>query len=678
MKDVTHLNEDPYRWLEDSASPRVQEWLGVQAEVAETYFAATPLRQALKDEFSTLFATTAVGMPVGRNGLYFFTKRAPHEEMPVLYIQEGLHGQPRVLIDPVTLSPDKTAILVGWYPSRDGKRLAYEVSQAGNDQNDIRIMDVTSGMNLLDYISDETYPCFEWWSNDGNGFWYTKRDHRVVLENPTLEAKLYSRLYYHVLGTSPMSDVLVFGEGFERDNRISAITSDDGRYLKVDVYGQDAVSQKRWNEIYVCDMLHESRDFVKVVNRNPGYENTARMHRGVLYIISNDGAPRFQVLSAPIDALLLGQAQPTICVAEGSGTIEDLVLIADALFIGTLENVHSVVRRYDLTGRFEVEIPLPTLGSVTGFTGQREGHEVFFSFQSFAVPNSVYHLDVVTGKVTLFAQTGAGFDTSQIETKQLWCTSKDGTQVPMFVVYKRGLELTGDNPTMLYGYGGFDVSLKPSFMKTIIPFLRRGGVYVIANLRGGGEFGREWHEAGMQYKKQNVFDDFAAAAQFLIASGYTRKERLAIQGGSNGGLLTMATITQHPELVQAAVAAVPVTDMLRYHLFYGGLFWIPDYGDPDDLAMRAYLKGYSPYHAVREGLEYPAVLITTSDSDDRVHPMHSYKMAARLTEANTSKYPIILRVEKKAGHGGASAVSKLIATQADLWAFVCKELGVTE
>ncbi len=670
--------EDNLLWLEDSSSQRVQDWLGIQEGVADAYFASAPLRQVLIHEFSSLFATTAVGMPVGRNGSYFFTKRAPNQEMSVLYIQDGLYGEPRVLIDPATLSLDHTAVLVGWYPSSDGKSLVYEVSQAGNDQNDIRIMDVVTGKNLSDYIGDEAYPCFEWWANDGKGFWYTKRDHRVVMENPTLEAKLYSRLYFHALGTPIASDAMVFGEDLDRDSRIAVSTSDDGKYLKLDVYGQDSASQKSWNEIYLCDTENSPGHFVRVVERKPGYESMARMHRGVFYIITNDGAPRYHVLSVSIEKLLLAQAETTVFIPEGVGTIEQIVLIKDALFVGTLENVHSVVRRYDLDGCFVTEVALPTLGSVTGFSYERDGCELFFSFQSFAVPNSVYRMDLVTEKVALFTQTEAGFDTSRIETKQLWCTSNDGTQVPMFVVHERGLVLSGENPTMLYGYGGFDVSLKPSFMKTIIPFLRRGGVYVIANLRGGGEFGREWHEAGMQYNKQNVFDDFAAAAKHLIACGYTKKERLAIHGGSNGGLLTMATITQHPELVQTAVASVPVTDMLRYHLFHGGMFWIPDYGDPDDPAMCAYLREYSPYHAVREGVSYPSVLIMTSDSDDRVHPMHSYKMAARLEKATVSGRPVILRVERKSGHGGASAVSKLVTTQADLWAFVCKELGVTE
>lgn len=677
MKDAHKRTEDPFRWLE-SDSERVRGWLDGEAEIAGEYFATAPLRTTLASEFSSLFATTAVGMPVSRNGSYFFTKRAPHEEMSVLYVQDGLSGTPRILIDPMTLSPDHTAVLVGWYPSRDGKLLVYEVSQSGNDQNNIRVMDVATGKDLSDCICDESYPCHEWWSNDGQGFWYTKRDERVVMKNPVLEAKLHRRLYYHALGTPTASDVLVFGEGLDRENRIAAITSDDGRYLMVDVYGQDAVTQKHWNEIYVCDLSHGSGSFVKVVDRKPGYESAARMHRGVFYVVTNDGAPLFQVLSVSIEALLYKQAIPRACIPEGTGTIMQIVLVSDALFVGTLENVHSVVRRHDLDGRLVMEVPLPTLGSVTGFSCEREADELFFSFQSFAVPYSVYRMSVSTGEVTLFAQTAAGFDTSRIETKQLWCTSSDGTQVPMFVVHERGLALTGDNPTVLYGYGGFDISLTPSFMKTIVPFLQRGGVYVIANLRGGGEFGREWHEAGVQYRKQNVFDDFAAAARHLISCGYTRKERLAIQGGSNGGLLTMATITQHPELVQAAVASVPVTDMLRYHLFHGGMFWIPDYGDPEDPAMREYLYEYSPYHRVRDGVSYPSVLIMTSDTDDRVHPMHSYKMAARLREAAAAGCRIILRVEGKAGHGGASAVSKLVATQADLWSFICKELGVTE
>lgn len=667
---------DPHRRFENHETAEVQEWLKGQADRTEQYFQRLPARAALQGQFRKLFSLDTVGMPAPRQGKYFIAKRRGDQDMAVLYVQEGISGAPRVLIDPNTLSEDKTTTLAGWRPSRDGRLLAYNLSKAGNDKSDIRIMDVASGKDLPDLIPNGGYPSFQGWAIDGSGFWYTQHDPSMPIVDPVLEAKLHQRVYYHALGSDCRNDLLVFGETLDKEDTPGASISYDGRYLLIGVAGHDKQNGREWRELYLRDLTVPRGTFSLVVERRPGTTCYGMMHRGTLYLATNQDAPRWRVLEVGIEEALQEKRAPQVCIPEGKGTLQDIALVADKLFAVYLEDVHSLIRQYDLRGNFVREVPLPTLGSVDGCSYEREGDELFFSFNSFAVPFSIYRVELATGNVNPVARMEAGFDTAMLATEQVWYSSKDGTRVPMFLIHKKGLKRNGNNPTVLYGYGGFDISLTPTFMKGIVPFLERGGVYAIANVRGGGEFGKEWHEGGMQKHKQNTFDDFTAAARWLMDTGYTRREKLAIKGESNGGLLTMTTITQHPGLVAAAIAGVPVTDMVRYHLSFGGVHWVPDYGHPDDPNMRAYLLGYSPYHNVRDGEQYPAVLIMTSDSDDRVHPMHAYKMAARLQEANASADPIFLRVELKAGHGGASTTSKLVKELADVWSFVFDRLGV--
>jgi len=426
--------------------------------------------------------------------------------------------------------------------------------------------------------------------------------------------------------------------------------------------------------------LSESADseFVRIIDKHPGTTCWASYHRGRFYYRTNRDAPNGRILVLEAERALAGD-EPRVLLQEGEGTLQSYFMIGDKLFVDTLENVHSVLREYDLDGQLVREIEFPTPGSTLGYGYEYDGNEMFIGFWSFAMPYTVFRLDLTTDEMTVHDAADAGIDPASIVTEQVWYDSKDGTRIPMFLIYQRGLPRDSDRPTVLYGYGGFNISLTPSFNKSIIPFLEAGGVYAIANLRGGGEFGHDWHEAGMKFNKQNVFDDFAAAAEWLKDNGFTCTERLAISGGSNGGLLTATTVTQNPGLVAAAISRVPVTDMLRYHLFNGGVYWIPDYGDPDDSEMREYLLGYSPLHNVHDGERYPAVLLATSDQDDRVHPSHAYKMYARLAEANaTDGGPIYLRVQLKAGHGGASAISAYINEQADLWSFIFDQLRVGE
>ena len=670
-KAKTETWVEPHRYLESNERPEVQEWLRGQAEKTEAYFQRIPVRDQLRKELTELFAHDDYGTPYGRCGRYFFFKRDAHQDMNVLYVQEGLSGTPRVLIDQNTLSGDKTTTLSSWSPSRDGKFMVYGLSKAGNDREELRVMHVATGNDLADLpIPAEGYPSFNTWNADGSGFWYTKHDPRAPLSEP----KLHQRVYYHLLGSDPFGDEIVFGDDLKKEDIPSVGLSEDGHFLKATVWCQ--VNGLHCTKLFIKDMRKVGGNFILVLKKQPGSEFSTMTHRGQLYIRTNYNAPRWRIEVLDINEALQGRIHPTVLIPESDALVEEYDVVGNHLFVSFLHNVHTVIKQYDLNGTVVRELQLPGLGTAGGFSSEAEGNELFYSFSSFVVPPSIYRLDLTTGSSALFKKMDAGFDVRKIKTTQVWYRSKDGTTIPMFLIYKKGLAQNGNNPTLLYGYGGFDISLTPNFTSSIVPFIERDGIYAIANIRGGGEYGKEWHEAGMKTNKQNSFDDFAAAARWLIQAGYTRKERLAILGGSNGGLLTMTTITQNHDLVKAAIAQVPVTDMLRYHLFDGGVHWIPDYGNPDEPEMRKYLFGYSPYHNVRDGEKYPAVLIITSDNDDRVHPMHSYKMAARLQEANTSSNPILLRVELKAGHGGASAISKYVEQASDMWSFVFDQLGM--
>jgi prolyl oligopeptidase len=677
-KDTTSENlhgtliTDAYRWLENSSDPEVQLWLRQHAERSSEYFQNLPIRNQLRDELESLNRLDTIGMPRPRNGRYFFSSRKADQDMSIFYVKEWLNGVPRVLIDQNTLSPDKTTTLSGTMISRNGKLVAYMLSSAGNDKLSIHVMDVDTGEDLPDMIPDDIYPRLEAWNQDGSGFWYGRRDPAA----PPEEAKFHKRIFFHKLGDNPKDDQLVFGKELGKESIPNIGLSLDGKYLLAGVFGQE--EGQEWTEVFLKDLENPEGNFVQVIARKLGSEYRAHIHRDTLYIYTNDEAPNWKLQATSVADALSGKMKCTTLIPEGKCLLEGYELIGDSLFVNLLENVHAVVRQYDLEGTYICDIELPTLGSVGGFTYEAEGKECFFGFNSFAYPPSIFRLNLDTNEVTLFDQMKSPFDVEMLQTEQVWYSSKDGTHIPMFLVHKKGLVKNGDNPTMVYGYGGFDVSLSPGFLVDAIPFIKRGGIYAIVNLRGGGEFGREWHEAGMKTNKQNVFDDFIAAIEWLIKEKYTCTERVAIMGGSNGGLLVTAILTQRPDLVRAVVSQVPVTDMLRFHLHHGGRHWIPDYGDPDDPDMFKYLLGYSPYHNVCDGQDYPATLIMTSDGDDRVHPLHSYKMAARLLEANNSQNPILLRVELKAGHGGASAVSKGIEQEADLWAFVFDQLKMVD
>lgn len=663
---------DPYRWLEENTAPEVRAWVDQENAYTRSFLDRIGARDTIKARLSKLFNLDTVAVPYPKNGRYFFVERKGGQDLGVLYVQDSLNSQARVLIDQNTLSSDKKTILSEWNPSDDGRLLAYGLSKAANDLASIRVLDVASGKDLSDEISETGYPEFAAWSRDSSGFWYVRRDPSAPQNN---EDKFYKRLFYHKLGSDPKDDTVVFGEGREKTDYLSAQVSEDGRWLLISVYV--STGQKPRNELYLKNLKNQRGQFITVVEGKDAIFG-ATIHRGMLYFLTNYEAPHWKIMSISAERAHEGLRSWHVVIPEGETNIQNFLLVRDYLFVATLENIHSVLREYSPEGSFRREILLPSLGTLGSITGENEGNEVFFGFTSFVIPHNVYRLELETGAINLFKKAEGGVNEADFEVEQRWYASKDGTKVPMFIVSKKGLQRNGKNPTMLYGYGGFNVPITPSFAKTTIPFLEAGGIYVVANLRGGSEFGEKWHEGGMRKNKQNVFDDFIAAAEFLISEKYTSKNKLAIFGWSNGGLLTGACLTQRPYLFKAVVIGNPVLDMLRYHLFDGGRLWIPDYGSAEEPDMVPYLLAYSPYHNVKERVKYPATLILTSDSDDRVHSGSAYKTAARLQKANASKNPILLRVETKAGHGGAAAIPAVIEQYSDIWSFVFWQLGMSK
>jgi prolyl oligopeptidase len=668
------LIRDPYRWLEDVESEKVQTWLDEQNKYTRSILDKLPEREKLHEEFQKLFRDESIGLPHPRNGYYFFTKRKADEDLAVLYVKKGLDGDPKVLVDPNKISKEKgfAINLAGYSISKDGSFITYLLSEAANDKANLHVMNVVTGQDLDDVIPGEFYPAIGRWSLDNEGFWYTRRKD----DTPKGEEKFHKKVFYHTLGTAFSSDKLIFGENIAKEDWPIAQSTYDGKYLLVTV--EISSEPTRRTELYLLNLLYPEKGFVPVVKdikAETDVEFFGTIHRDFVYIHTNFNAPLWKIQRVAVSDIEKGMdAWETIIPESNNKLIEGFSILKDMLFVLTLENVHSILQEYSLTGEFKKEILFPSLGSSSIVKGESEGEEGFFMFESFVYPPTVFRIDLTTDEVLIYEQQKIAVDTSNIESEQVWYESKDKTRVPMFLIHKKGLKLEGKTPTVLYGYGGFNINITPGFKKAIIPFIQRGGMYAIANIRGGGEFGTAWHMAGTKKQKQNTFDDFIAAAEWLIKNNYTNSNQLAIKGGSNGGLLVGAVMTQRPELIKAVVMAVPVADMLRYHLFHGGRHWIPDYGSSEDKDMFPYLLGYSPYHNVKDGTKYPATFIQTSDQDDRVHPGQSFKMVARLQEASVSDNPIFLRVERKAGHGGAVDISRFINESVDEWGFVIEQL----
>jgi prolyl oligopeptidase len=655
---------DPYRWLEDGESKAVQEWVAQQNAYTRSVLDKLPGREKIRERLGELLEIGRISAARPARGRYFYTKREGTQNQAILYVREGLRGADRVLLDPNTLSDDGTTALDWWYVNRAGTRLAYGLSQHGSEESTLSVRDVATGKDLPDRIERTRHAAVAW-TPDGKGFYYTRYPKPGTV--PAGDENYHRHVYYHALGTDPANDPKVFGAGRDKEDWPDVALSPDGRWLVVTV-------SKGWSmsEVYLKDRAKDG-PWVPVVEKVEAlYAPVIR--NDVLYIHTNEGAPRYRVFKA--DPANPDRKNWTELIPEGPDVLDSFTAVGDKLVGLYMHKASSRLRLFDRTGKPVHEVELPTLGSIEGLGAEWDGRELLFGFSSFTVPPSVYHVDLTTFTTQLWERVKANIDTNAYEVKQVTYRSKDGTPVTMFLAHKKGLTLDGQNPTYLTGYGGFNVSETPIFSASWFLFLEKGGIVAVPNLRGGGEYGEAWHKAGMLDKKQNVFDDFIAAAEWLIENRYTNPKKLVIQGGSNGGLLVGAVVTQRPELFRAAVCNVPLLDMLRYHKFRIARLWIPEYGDPDDPKAFRWLKAYSPYHNVKPGTAYPAMLITAAESDTRVDPLHARKMTALLQAASASDQPILLRHTTKEGHGAGKPRAKVLDELTDIWSFLFWQLGM--
>jgi prolyl oligopeptidase len=659
---------DPYRWLEQGDSNEVRAW--TDAQNAHTRRALDPLagRERITQRLAQLLSIGTLGAPDPRRGRYFFTRREGRQNQPVLYVREGARGAERVLLDPNALSADGTIALDWWYESQDGKRLAYGLSEGGNEQSTLYVLDVDTGRNLKDKIPFTRAASLAWLPA-ADGFYYTRFPAPGAV--PKGEENYHRRVFLHRLGDDPGRDAEVFRREEKPTEWPSVGLSRDGRWLTVSVSRGPGK-----NDLYLRDVRDETSAFVAVAEgKDASY--TGRVADGRLYILTTEDAARGRIFETAAANPRRSAWRELIPESQDVG-ISSFTILDEQILVHGLSRAASRLRAFKRDGTFLREVKLPALGTAGGVSGEEDGVEAFFSFASYALPPVVYRYDAATGALSEWARVDAPtVDAKAIEVKQVFYQTKDGTNVSMFVVHRKNLKYDGANPALLYGYGGFNVSQTPAFNRGLNLWLERGGVYAVANLRGGGEYGEGWHKRGMLGLKQNTFDDFIAAAEYLVKQKITSRERLAIQGGSNGGLLVAAAMTQRPELFRAVVCSVPLTDMLRYQRFLIARLWIPEYGTADDPRQFAYLRAYSPYHRVAAGAKYPATLITTAESDSRVDPLHARKFAAALQAASASAHPILLRVETRAGHGAGKPLTKQIAEATDVWSFLFWQLGVS-
>jgi prolyl oligopeptidase len=658
---------DPYRWLEDADSPEVVEWVEKQNAFTRSVLDKLPGREQIHQRLGQLLDIGTLTAPVPRKGRYFYTKREGKQNQPILYVRDGLHGKDRVLVDPNTLAQDGTISLDWWFPSRDGGLLAHGLSKNGSERSTLYVRDVSSGKDLPDVIQWTRYTTLAWLP-DGKAFYYTR--YPAPGSVPKGEENYHHHVYFHVLGSDPTKDPKVFGEGRPPEDMPEVLLSPDGRWLVVKEHQGWAKS-----EIFFKDLADPKAAFSPLVEKtNAIFEIVVRNDR--FYVRTNENAPHYRVYQ--VDPLKPGKNDWKELIREDQYVLDEIEAIGDHLVGLFMHQASSRLRLFDRDGKLLQDIALPTLGTVSGLGGEWDGHELLFGFESFTVAPNVHHVDLASRKSELWDQVKSDIDAGAFEVEQVKYPSKDGTPITMFLAHKKGFNKDGKTPTLLYAYGGFNISLTPKFNASRFVFLERGGLLAIPNLRGGGEYGEAWHQAGMLGKKQNVFDDFLSAAEWLLAEKYTDRAHLAIQGGSNGGLLMGAAVTQRPDLFRAVVCQVPLLDMVRYHKFLIARLWIPEYGSPDDQDQFKWLYAYSPYHHVKDGTAYPAMLIEAAESDGRVDALHARKMAARLQTATSSDQPILLRLETKAGHGAGKPRAKLLEEMTDTWSFVFWQLGLSK
>ncbi len=658
---------DPYRWLEDDKSSRTAEWIKEQNKVTFNYLNQIPFRNQVRKRLDKITDYERYGLPFKKKNKYYYFKNSGLQNQSVLYVTDAKENEGSVFIDPNTFSEDGTTALGQLKFSDDASLLAYTIAPGGADWRQIVVMDVNSGKRLPDTIHDVKFTNISW--NKNEGFFYSRYDKpkgATVLSGMTQHHKVY----YHKLGSPPSEDRLVFGHKEIKRRYIRTITFKKSGYLFI-----DAANGTSGNELYFREGPNSEKPFVPIVDNLKHDHILAYAKGNNFYLVTNLGAENKRLVKGSVDSP--SPENWVNLVPESESVIANVSFAGNNIFVEYLKDASSEVLQFDMDGNLIRKVELPGIGSTYGFSGEEEDLVTFYGFESFTVPETSYQFEIATGKSKLFKQPGLDIDFSKYETKQVFYSSKDNKQIPMFIVAKKGIALDGANPTLLYGYGGFNISLAPSFGQRWLTWLDMGGIVAIANLRGGGEYGEQWHKAGTKMKKQNVFDDFISAAEYLINKQYTSSEKLTILGGSNGGLLVGAVMTQRPDLFRVALPAVGVLDMLRYHKFTAGAGWIPDYGCADSSkAMFEYLLSYSPVHNVKEGIEYPATLVTTADHDDRVVPAHSFKFISQLQSKHAGNLPVLIRIDVNAGHGAGKSMSKYLDEIADSYSFAFYNMNV--
>ncbi|WP_368484863.1 prolyl oligopeptidase family protein [Pseudoalteromonas sp. SD03] len=656
---------DPYRWLEDDMSDETAQWVKTQNNLTFSYLEQIPYRDTLKQRLEKLMNYEKISAPFTEGDYTYFYKNDGLQNQYVLYRSKD-GGEAEIFLDPNTFSEDGTTSMSGLSFSEDGSLLAYQISEGGSDWRKIIVIDTETKEQVEQALVDVKFSGVSWLANDG--FYYSSYDKP---EGSELSAKTdQHKVYYHKLGQAQSEDALVFGDTAEQKHRyVGAKATKDGRYLFI-----SASVSTSGNKLFIKDLTKPDSEFVTVVGNTDSDTSVIDNEGSKLFLVTNLNAPNKKVVTVDASNPQPENWQDFIPETEN---VLNVTLGGNTFFANYMVDAISKVKQYNKQGELIRDISLPGVGTAGGFGGKKEQTTLYYSFTNYKTPGTTYSFDVQSGESKVYRKSGIDFNSDNYTSEQVFYTSKDGTKVPMIITYKSDIKLDGSNPTILYGYGGFNISLTPRFSSTTAAWLEQGGVYAVANIRGGGEYGKEWHKAGTQLQKQNVFDDFIAAAQYLQDKKYTSKKRLALRGGSNGGLLVGAVMTQRPDLFQVALPAVGVLDMLRYHTFTAGAGWAYDYGTSDQSKeMFDYLKGYSPIHNVKAGVEYPATMITTGDHDDRVVPSHSFKFAAELQANQAGTNPTLIRIETNAGHGAGTPTSKIIDLYADMYGFTLYNMGI--
>jgi prolyl oligopeptidase len=672
--DIYHGVEvaDPYRWLEDANSEETAAWVAAENEVTHSYLKNLPYRQELKERLTELWNYPRYSQPFKRGEKYFFSKNDGLQNQSVWYMQSSLEADPEVLFDPNKLSEDGTVAISGFNLSEDGSLLAYSLSGSGSDWQEFRVRNVETGEDTTDLVQWVKFSGASW-TADNRGFFYSRFPEPDETQE-FQEANLHHKIYYHVLGQPQAEDQLIYEHPEEPEWRMNAHVVEEGDLVIISIGKSGSNNRVFYIRLGDPQKPEIGGPVVKLIDEFEAQYDYIGHDGDTFYFETDYEAPRSKVVA--IDVTKAEKENWVTLIPESEDTLRSVSLIGDQFIVNYSHNVCSEIRFFDIQGQFLKQLELPGLGTAGGLGGNRDETELFYTFTSFVHPPTIFRYDVTTGQSSVFRESEVNFSTEGYESHQVWYQSKDGTSIPMFVTHRKGLVLDGSNPTYLTAYGGFRISLTPGFSVTTAMWMENGGVLAIPNLRGGGEFGEEWHNAGTKERKQNVFDDFIAAAEYLIAEGYTRPQKLAIAGGSNGGLLIGAVLNQRPELFAAALPAVGVMDMLRFHKFTIGSAWTYDYGCSDDESQFKALVQYSPVHNIQKGGIYPATMVTTGDHDDRVVPGHSFKYAAALQAGQGGTEPVLIRISTKAGHGAGKPISMVIEEQADVWAFVMKHLGV--